>query len=275
MVDIRVHVVAQAALFADLQEEPAAHALAQDRVQHVQHVAVGVRRRQARRGQAEVRLLGLLRAQPQSWRVVGNLSRVPGAEGPRLPLAQILAYPIDHFGVGDVAGDGDHRVLGHVQLLHVADDLIAFGRADAVGRSAGVAPKWLVRPDHLVDQDVDDVSRAVLGHRQLFEDDLALLLELFRIHQRVEQAVSQDVEGGGEAVVAHLGPVHGQLFIGPGVHHAADAFDLFGDLARRRPSLGALEQHVLEEVRHTRDFIAFVARSRADEDVDADRASVG
>ena len=75
-------------------------------------------------------------------------------------------------------------------------------------------------------------------------------------------------------MIADLGPVDGQLFVGAGVHHAADAFDLFGDLARRRAPLGALEQHVLEEVRDAGDLVALVARTRADEDADADRARV-
>ena len=46
VVHVRVHVVAQAALFADLQEEAAAHALAENSVQHIEHVAVGVRGRE-------------------------------------------------------------------------------------------------------------------------------------------------------------------------------------------------------------------------------------
>src|ERR1051326_6848010 len=105
------------------------------------------------------------------------------------------------------------------------------------------------------------VGRAVLGHGQLFEDALALLLELLRIEQRVQQAVRQDVERGHEAVVADLGPVHGQLLVGTRVHDAADAFDLLGDLARGGPSTGALEQHVLQEMRDARDVVTLVARA--------------
>ena len=253
VIDVRVHVVAQAALLADLQEQPAAHAFAEHRVQHVEHVAVGMRRRQPRRGQTEVRLLGLLGAQPQARRVVRESAagyQVPkwrGCQSPRYSPTRST-----HLPVGDVAGHGDDRVLRHVELVHVADDVVARDGLDAVGRAAGVAAQRLVRPDDLVDQDVDDVGRAVLGHRQLFEDDLALFFELVRVQQRVEQAVGQDVERGGEAMVADLGPVDGQLFVGAGVHHAADAFDLFGDLAGGRSPAGALEQHVLEEVRRRR-----------------------
>ena len=106
----------------------------------------------------------------------------------------------------------------------------------------------MARPHDFVDQDVDHVSRAVLGHRQLLEDHLALLFELLRFEQRVQQAVGQDVERGGKAVVADLGPIDGQLLIGAGVHDPADAFDLLGDLAGGRAAFGSLEQHVLEEM---------------------------
>ena len=75
-------------------------------------------------------------------------------------------------------------------------------------------------------------------------------------------------------MVADLGPKNGQLLVGARVHHPADAFDLFGDLARGWPTFGAFEEHVLEKMRHACNLVALVARARTDEDVDADRSGV-
>src|SRR5205823_11141881 len=145
---------------------------------------------------------------------------------------------------------------------------------DAVRSAAGITTERLAGPHDFVDQNVDDVGWTVLGHRQLFKDHLALFFELLRIQQRIEQAVRQDVERRAEAMVADFGPVHGQLFVGTGVHYAANTFDLFRDFARCWPSPGALEQHVFEEVRYARDVVAFVARAGTDKDVDADGAGM-
>ena len=150
--------------------------------------------------------------------------------------------------MGDVAGDRHDRVLRHVQLLEVAHDVFACGGLNAVRRAAGVAPQRLVRPHHLVDHDVDHVGRAVLSHGQLFENDVALFFELLGVQQRIQETIGKDVERRGEAMVADLCPIDGQLLVGAGVHDPADAFYFFRDLAGGWPTCGALEQHVLEEV---------------------------
>ena len=72
------------------------------------------------------------------------------------------------------------------------------------------------------------------------------------------------VSGGYEALevlMADLRPVDRQLLVGRRVHRAADTLDLLGDLLRRRATAGALEQHVLQEVRHAGDLVLFVSRA--------------
>ena len=51
----------------------------------------------------------------------------------------------------------------------------------------------------------------------------------------------------------HLGPVGGELLVRGGVHRPADALDGLGELARVSAALGALEQHVLQEMRDPGD----------------------
>ena len=64
------------------------------------------------------------------------------------------------------------------------------------------------------------------------------------------------------------------LLRGEGVHVAADAIDRLGDL--RGPSgLGALEQQVLEEVRHAGQLGRLVTRADADPDARRHRPRAG
>src|SRR5437667_2044996 len=126
-------------------------------------------------------LLSLLRSQAQARRIVRNLGRIPGTKWPRFPTAQVLADPVDYFRMRYVASHRDDGVLRHVQLLEIANNFTARSFLDTVRRTAGVTAERLVRPDNLVDQDVDDVGRTVLGHRQLFVDDFAFLLQLCRV----------------------------------------------------------------------------------------------
>src|SRR5262249_6918820 len=61
---IRMNVVGQALFFPDLQKEPRAHSLTENDIQQLECITVGVKVRKARKRQAEVRLLRILRLQP-------------------------------------------------------------------------------------------------------------------------------------------------------------------------------------------------------------------
>ena len=106
----------------------------------------------------------------------------------------------------------------------------------------------------------------VAVHRQLAQDDLLLFLVFVlgqrRVHDRVGHHINGRIEAAGAAGMA---AVHGNIHLkhcsfeaGEGVHVAA----LVGDLSRDAADaafLGALEQHVLEDVREARAHLrAFV-----------------
>ena len=71
-----------------------------------------------------------------------------------------------------------------------------------------------------------------------------------------------------EVLIPDLGPVDGGLFIGGGVEDAADAFDGLGDELGGGVAGGALEEHVLDEVRDALLGLGFVAGAHAEEEGD-------
>ena len=113
----------------------------------------------------------------------------------------------------------------------------------------------------------DDVGRVVVGHRQLFEDDAALGLELVGVEQRRGEHVGEHLDRHRQILVADLGVVAGVLLGGHRVVLAADRVERDGDV-ERRARRGALEEQVLEEVRRAVGDRLLVAR--ADRDPEAD-----
>ena len=115
--------VGQAALLADLLEQPAAHAAAERGVEHAEGEAAVVVAGEAGHAEHDVGLLGGLgehadvagaagaeRAACAAGRAAASPSRKPGR-------AERLAHEADHGGVVDVAGGRDDHVLGAVLAL--------------------------------------------------------------------------------------------------------------------------------------------------------------
>ena len=120
---------------------------------------------------------------------------------------------------------------------------------------------------------MDQVIRAVRLHLDLFQNHALFLLDVLFAEQRVQHQVRQDVEGQREVLVQHLGVEAHQFLGGEGVQVAADgihrARDVFGRAVR-----GALEQHVLDEVRDAVLLGRLAARAGADPHPHRDRAHV-
>ena len=94
----------------------------------------------------------------------------------------------------------------------------------------------------------DDVVRRVVRLADLLQDHAPLALQFLGLEGGVGQDVADDVGGERGVLLQHLHVIGGLLARGVGVDVAADRLDLLGDL-RRGAALGALERHVLEEVR--------------------------
>ena len=114
-------------------------------------------------------------------------------------------------------------------------------------------------------------SGVSFGLADFLQDHGALAVELVRVEGRVLQDVGENVERERHVLLQHLRVIGGALARGIGVEMAADRLDLLGDRAGAAP-LGALEGHVLEEMRDAVDLGRLVAG--ADIDPDAERDGV-
>ena len=109
----------------------------------------------------------------------------------------------------------------------------------------------------------DDVVRRVVGLADLLQDHAALALKFLRFKRGVGQDVADDVGGERRVFLQHLHVIGGLFARRVGVDVAADRLDLLGDL-HRRPTFGALERHVFEEMRDAVLRLQFVARASRD-----------
>ena len=82
------------------------------------------------------------------------------------------------------------------------------------------------------EQVVHAVARVVLGHRDLFEDDAALDVDVLLEDQRAGEHVADDVDGERQVGVEHARVVARVLLRGERVHLAADRVDRGGDVQR-------------------------------------------
>ena len=113
----------------------------------------------------------------------------------------------------------------------------------------------MIGPEHLVDQRVHAGCRVVEDHRQLFVDDVTLVLDVVRPVQRVSEHVEEQVQAVAKVGLGDFAPEDGNLVLCTRVQNPADAFDLGAYLHGIGPSLGALEHHVLDEVGRPRLFV--------------------
>ena len=90
------------------------------------------------------------------------------------------------------------------------------------------------------------------------------------VEGRVLQDVGEDVERQRHILLQHLGVIGRAFARGIGVEVAADRLDLLGDGESAAP-LGALERHVLEEMRDAVDLRRLVPRPDIDPEAERDR----
>ena len=114
----------------------------------------------------------------------------------------------------------------------------------------------------------DDVVGRIVGLADLLQDHATLALHLVRIEGRMGQDVADDVGPQRHVLLQHLYVISGLLTRRVGVDMAADILDLLGD-RHRRALFGALERHMLEEMRGA--VLAGVLVAGAGGDVGAER----
>ena len=176
--------------------------------------------------------------------------------------------------VADHAADADHHPVRRVPAVDVVEERVAVRALDRVLRAERLpAERVVAEHQRLVDR-ADVVARRVEVHVHLLEDHALLALDLLGVELRVADHVEQHVErdvavGAGAAdVVARV------LLRGEGVELAADPVDERRQVARARPALGALEEHVLGEVGDAAVRLLLVARPGGEHHEARDRLRV-
>ena len=128
-------------------------------------------------------------------------------------------------------------------------------------------------PEILREQFVNQVFGIVLVHLDFFEDHLLFLGDVRVVKSRAQHQVGKDIEGDRQVLVEHFRVEAGHFLGRKRVEHPAHRVHRLRDFFRRAP-LGALEDHVLDEVRDAVALRRFAARSRAQPDAHRNRTHV-
>ncbi|MNC85040.1 hypothetical protein D3C83_06120 [compost metagenome] len=131
----------------------------------------------------------------------------------------------------------------------------------------------MISPEVLGEELVDEVVGRVLDHLDFFEDHLLLALDVFGAERRVHDDVRQDLDRQRQVLVEHLDVIAGVLLRGEGVHLAADRINRLRDVFGRARG-GALEEHVLDEMRDAALLLRLVPGAAREPHADADRPNV-
>ena len=171
-------------------------------------------------------------------------------------------------------GGGQDDARRAVMAVDVVDQRRARQGADDLRRAQDGAPQRLPRIGGGLEMVEDDVVGGVGGLADFLKHHRALPDQFLAVEDRVLEHVGDEVERQRRVVVQDLGIIGRLLARRVGVELAADILDLLGDAEGGAP-LGALEQHVLDEMRHAVDARGLVARADPDPAAERDRLHAG
>ena len=143
----------------------------------------------------------------------------------------------------------------------------ALEHAHAVPRAENRASHRLVGESRLLHQVEHDVLRRIHRRGDLLEDHVALARQLGAVKARADDDVAQNIEREREVLAQHARVIGGRVDPGRGVELAADRLDLLGDVASAPPR-GALEGHMLQEMRDAMLALRFASAAGPDPDAE-------
>src|SRR3954453_11646543 len=187
---------------------------------------------------------------------------------------QVKARQLDDRLVLEMTRGGDHDVGLGVAVVVIARDLGNRDRADHVGVSQHAATERVLAVHGGGQHVVHAVLWLVLVHRDLLEHHPALGVDLVDGQRRIDQHLGQESKRLVGVLVEEPRVQVRRFLAGRGVRGGPHAVEELGDLDRRM-ALRALEQQVLEEVRHARLGGRLVTRARAHPHAERDRAHGG
>src|SRR5882724_6018139 len=123
----------------------------------------------------------------------------------------------------------DHVRRCEVRCIKVEDRLLREG-GDGLRGSEDGASEWIVLPEVLGKDLVDEVIGVVFIHLDLFEDDGLFALDVPRGEGGMQDEVGEDIEGRDDVLVEHLDVETDGLLAGEGVEVTPNCIDLTGDL---------------------------------------------
>jgi hypothetical protein len=132
----------------------------------------------------------------------------------------------------------------------------------------------MIRPERLGVKLEHQVIRRVGYAVDLLQDHVPFRFEIALPEERAAYQVGKDLERQRQIGIEHMSLIAGVIPAGEGIETASTDLELQGELARA-PPLGALEDHVLEEVGDTHLAAPFVSAGRADVDTERCRAHAG
>ena len=257
----RADVVSQSLLLADGQEQPAAHPVAKDRVQHAKGPRVGMVATEGRNPDHEMGLAGVPMSDQEA--LAGGQGR-GGIEGAYYAVAAAEGSPgkLHALLVGEVAGHGDHDVGGPVGTGPEVPDR-AFGQCPNTRLvPADLAAQGADSEHGLLKEDLGVFGGVVEVRADLLDDDRPLVADLAVRECRPHDELTEHSQGSLQLARGHAHPVDGGFAIGRRVEAAADALDRLGDRSRRRIGRRALEGDVLHEMGDAGLVRQFKPRSR-------------
>mmetsp|Transcript_11819 Transcript_11819/g.31902 ORF Transcript_11819/g.31902 Transcript_11819/m.31902 type:complete len:270 (-) Transcript_11819:93-902(-) len=192
----------------------------------------------------------------------------------RLEPRELLARKLDKFCVIHGARGRNHHPIRRVIRLDVLPQLLLGDRLNVLHWTEdGVTERAVVEGREV--QAVEDHLLSCLFHfLHLAQDDAPLEIQGVLVQGGVMQDIRQDVDALQQVVLEALGVVHGLLPRGVRVQMAAHVLDLLLELDAAAPT-GALEGHVLQEMRRAVVFLRFEAAARIDPNADRQRLVCG
>ena len=167
----------------------------------------------------------------------------------------------------DVSRGGDDDVVG---CIPPAEALAHGGAGEAfhaLTRPQDACAQGMAAPEVLGEEFVRHGFGIVFFHANLFEDDVALLGDVFFGEERAQDQIGEHVERQRQVLVEHLGTEANHFLGGEGVQVAADRVHLAGDLLRGA-ARGAFKDHVLNEMGDAAQPGGFASRSGAQPEAD-------
>ncbi|MGC4082944.1 MAG: hypothetical protein QM736_12745, partial [Vicinamibacterales bacterium] len=119
-------------------------------------------------------------------------------------MPEPLIHEPTHVRMIQIADGRDDQILRRVRVAEVRTERLGRERFDGLARAQDGTPEWMVFPEPLREDLVDEIVRRVLDHLDLFDHDFLLTLDVLGIERRIEDDVGEDVESQRQMLVEHL-----------------------------------------------------------------------